>query len=175
MEQQNRGGFVAYDYLDVSVDAEQAPLYRDAYENFGWEPDELAGPVPAQGKARLRFRRDRKILNKAELTRLQRNFDACMAEIQALESSKRSSPTAAAIAVGVVGTACMAGSVFAVTATPPIIPLCVGLAIPGFLGWIMPWFLYRKLVAVRVKKITPLIESKYDELYEVCEKGSKLL
>ena len=42
------------------------------------------------GRAVLRFRRDRKICNRAELTRLQRNFDSCVAEIDALEQSKRS-------------------------------------------------------------------------------------
>lgn len=37
----------------------------------------------------LKFKRNRKICNKAELTRLQRNFDACIAEIQSLKTSKR--------------------------------------------------------------------------------------
>lgn len=33
----------------------------------------------------LRFRRDRKICNKTELTRLQRNFDGCVSQIEALD------------------------------------------------------------------------------------------
>ena len=114
-------------------------------------------------------------MNKAELTRLQRNFDSCMEEIQELEASKRSGPTSVAITTGVLGTACMAGSVFAITAEQPLVPLCILLAIPGFLGWILPWFLYRRLVRRRSQKLAPIIEGKYDELYAVCEKGSKLL
>ena len=37
----------------------------------------------------------------------------------------------------------MAGATFAVTAQPPQILLCIILAIPGFLGWILPYFLYK--------------------------------
>ena len=77
--------------------------------------------------------------------------------------------------IGVVGTACMAGSVFAVTAEPPFIMLCILLAIPGFAGWIAPWFVYRVLVRKRSAKIQPLIEDEMEELYEVCRKGKDLL
>ena len=41
----------------------------------------------------LRLKRDRKIVNKTELTRLQRNFEACVREIQSLENSKTSKAT----------------------------------------------------------------------------------
>ena len=110
-----------------------------------------------------------------ELTRLQRNFEACVAEIGNLEKEKISRPSIAAITVGIIGTAFMAGSTFAVTAQPPHIILCIILAIPGFLGWVMPYFLYKAGVRRQTERITPLIEAKYDEIYEICEKGNKLL
>lgn len=72
----------------------------------------------------LRLKRDRKIVNKTELTRLQRNFEACVREIQSLENSKTSKATIWALAAGVIGTAFIACSTFAVTAVPPKI-LCV--------------------------------------------------
>ena len=77
--------------------------------------------------------------------------------------------------MGILGTAFMAGATFAVTAQPPQILLCIILAIPGFLGWILPYFLYKTGVRKQTEKITPLIEEKYDEIYEICEKGNKLL
>lgn len=77
-----------------------------------------------------------------------------------------------ALIAGVIGTAFMAGSTFAVTAQPPHIMLCILLAIPGFTGWILPYFLYKRMVCMQTEKITPLIEAKYDE---ICEKGNKLL
>ena len=63
----------------------------------------------------------------------------------------------------------------AVTADPPKILLCIIFAIPGFLGWILPYFLYKKIVRNQTEKLTPMIEAKYDEIYEICEKGNKLL
>lgn len=80
-----------------------------------------------------------------------------------------------ALIVAIIGTAFMAGSTFAVTAQPPYIILSVILAVPGFIGWIIPYFLYRKLAGKQTEKIVPLIEQKYDEIYEICEKGNKLL
>ncbi|MDE7186747.1 MAG: hypothetical protein K2O13_04485 [Lachnospiraceae bacterium] len=155
-------------------------LLLDGYENFGWEvndslPDSGIAEKPGSGgKTVIRLKRDRKILNKAELTRLQRNFEACVSEIQTLERRKTSAATAYAIVLGVIGTAFMAGSTFMVTEQPHYI-LCILLAIPGFLGWIFPYFLYKKTAEKETKKIMPLIEAKYDEIYEICEKGSKLL
>lgn len=83
--------------------------------------------------------------------------------------------SAYSIILGVIGTAFMAGSTFAVTAQPPHYVLCILFAIPGFLGWIFPYFLYKKIVGKQTEKITPLIEAKYDEIYEICEKGNRLL
>jgi len=73
----------------------------------------------------------------------------------------------------VVGCAFMAGSVFAVTAGN--ILLCVILAVPGFLGWIVPYLLFRSISAKKTEAVTPLIDQKYDELYSVCEKANALL
>ena len=173
--------YVGYEYKEIVADSGMASLLLDGYENFGWEVNEnlsesdmrrIAG---SSQKVVLRLKRDRKILNKMELTRLQRNFEACVAEIQTLERSKSSSATAYALVLGIIGTAFMAGATFAVTAQPPHIILCIILAVPGFLGWIFPYFLYKKIVAKQTEKITPLIEAKYDEIYEICEKGNKLL
>ena len=127
------------------------------------------------GHVSLRFRRERKICNKTELTRLQRSFDGCVAEIQALERSKTTNATLWALIVGVIGTAFMAGSVFAVTAATPIIWLAILLAVPAFIGWIVPYFLYRNLMTRQTAKVVPLLEEKYEELDAICEKGSRLL
>ena len=121
------------------------------------------------------MKRNRKIVNKMELTRLQRNFEACMAEIASLEKSKTSAATVYALIIALIGTAFMAGSTFAVTAPAPQILLCIILAVPGFIGWILPVFVYRRTVRKKTKELNPLIEEKYDEIYELCEKGSKLL
>ncbi|MBE5956405.1 MAG: hypothetical protein E7253_08125 [Lachnospiraceae bacterium] len=176
--------FLTFDYKEVETEAEQVSFLIDAYGSFGWKLDEnllgqdyesqYAKRIVKGGDVKLYFKRDRKIINKAELTRLQRNFEACREEIKELEQSKSSGASACALTVGIIGTAFMAGSVFAVTASPPQILLCILLAVPAFVGWIMPYFLYKKMKADRVKKIVPMIEAKYEEMYVLCEKGSKL-
>lgn len=178
-------GFVGYEYKEVETEPGQASFFIDGYENFGWELDENVMPhglekypekkSSGHGKTILRFKRNRKIINKAELTRLQRNFEACAAQIRMMEKEKTSRPAVLAITVGILGTAFMAGATFAVTASPPHIILCIVLAVPGFLGWLLPYFLYRRSVRRQTEKLTPLIEAKYDEIYEICEKGSRLL
>lgn len=177
-KQQN---YVGYEYKEVAADSSMASFLLDGYISFGWEMDEnlpgyhKADRAPRQNKVVLRLKRNRKIINKMELTRLQRNFEACVGEIEALEKSKTSTATIYALISGMIGTAFMAGSTFAVTAQPPHILLCILFAIPGFVGWILPYFLYRRTVGKHTEKLTPLIEKKYDEIYEICEKGNKLL
>ncbi len=177
-----RKEFMSYEYKTVTADVDRASFLLDGYENFGWEPDDNiyqnAGEAARAGKQKkvtLLLKRNRKIINKMELTRLQRNFEACVKEIDTLERTKTSVPTEWALIIGILGTAFMAGSTFAVTAQPPMILMCIVLAIPGFLGWILPWFVYKKLLARQTEKITPLIEEKYDEIDAICEKGNKLL
>lgn len=167
--------FVGYEYKDITVEKEMESLYIDGYQNFGWDLDDRAGVVQGINSTALRFKRDRKILNKAELTRLQRQFDACANEIVALEKSKYSSATILALIVGIAGSAFMAGSVFAVTAEVPNILLTVIFAIPGFIGWILPYFIFKSQVLKRGQKVSPLIEAKYDEIYETCEKANNLI
>lgn len=186
MERENIGRYVGYEYKEVKTDRAQASFLIDGYANFGWQVDEnVTGGVgeerantpksPASDKLVIRLKRDRKIINKVEFTRLQRNFEACVREIAELERRKTSAATSAAIAAGVAGTVFMAGSTFAVTAQQPHILLCVVLAIPGFLGWILPYFLYKRMSKAKTEEISPLIEEKYDEIYEICEKGNRLL
>lgn len=174
--------FVGYEYKEVIADTSRVSFLLDGYENFGWEADgkiceyyrESRNPR-TQNRVILRLKRNRKIINKMELTRLQRNFESCVREIEMLEKSKNSAATMYALMIAVAGTAFMAGSTFAVTAQPPHVLLCILLAIPGFIGWILPYFVYKRLVVKRTEKVTPLIEGKYDEIYEICERGNRLL
>lgn len=166
--------FVGYEYKEIAAEDSMASFLLDGYENFGWELDENFTAEGRGGKV-IRLKRNRKILNKMELTRLQRNFEACVNEIQTMEKNKTSKATVYALICGIIATAFMAGSTFAVTAQPPHIVLCIILAVPGLIGWILPYFLYKKTVGKETEKMTLLIEEKYDEIYEICEKGNKLL
>jgi Flp pilus assembly protein TadB len=166
--------YVGYDYKTITTDSEKASMYIDAYESFGWLPDESMPTRQSMATVTLKLKRDRKILNKAELTRLQQHFEACMDEIATLETTKTRTATIYSLAVGLIGTAFLAGSVFAVTHEPPMILLCVVLGIPGLIGWALPYQIYKFFLKKRTIEVTPLIEQKYDEIHEICEKGSSL-
>jgi hypothetical protein len=169
--------FAMYEYKEVNTNTNMASFIIDGYKSFGWILDENINPKVSNSKSNiiLRLKRNRKILNKMELTRLQRNFEFCLKEIDKLERSKTSSATLYSLIIGIIGTVFMAGSVFAVTAKPPKIALCVILAIPAFAGWISPIFVYKYLNKKTCENADILIEEKQDEIFEICEKGSKLL
>lgn len=169
---EKENGYVGFEYMEVPSKRNMESLYVDSYENFGWA---FEGDAAQEGSDRvtLKFKRDRKLRNKAELTRLQRQFEACVHEIEALERSKTTTATIAAFSIGLVGTAFLGGAMFAYLAE--MLPLMVVLAIPGFLGCIVPYFCYQKLCRKREAQIAPLIDQKNDEIYTVCEQGCRLL
>jgi len=169
----NEKNFIGYEYQDFTVKRSMASFYMDGLENFGWKPEGKSDIAGKQDSICMKFKRDRKIRNKAELTRLQRQFDAGVSEIQSLEFSKYVKASAVAYVIGIVGTAFMAGSVFAVTSN--MVALCVILAIPGFVGWVLPYLLYRNILKKKSTEVTSLIDKKYDEIYAVCEKANGLL
>ena len=78
-----KGGkdYVGYDYKTVTVESDKTSMYLDAYENFGWTTDDSMLANQFGSMVTLKLKRDRKILNKVELTRLQQHFEACMDEI----------------------------------------------------------------------------------------------
>lgn len=167
--------FIGYEYKDISTKQEMESVYADGYENFGWNLEGTSSPSAGMGTVSMKFKRDRKISNKAELTRLERQFDCSVEEINSLEASKAVKASIVAYSLGIIGSAFMAGSVFAVTHQPPIVALCIILAIPGFLGWILPYFCYRAIRKNKTIQVTPLIEQKYDEIYQICKKANGLL
>lgn len=165
--------FVAYEYKEINVRNEELYMQIDGYECFGWKVEDTN--ENNKSHTTLRMKRDRKIINKVELTRLQNHFEACLDEIDALEESKSRRATVVSLIIGVIGTAFMAGSTFAVVHNPPMIALCIVLAIPGFIGWLLPCFIYKKLLEEDTNKMNQLIEDKKEEMYEICEKGHSLL
>lgn len=165
--------FIGYEYKEVTVNRSMESAYADGYANFGWTLEDTSTPMQGVGSITMKFKRDRKIRNKAELGRLQRQFESCAGQIESLERSKGSGAMIAAFSIGLVGTAFMAGTVFSYLAG--MLPLCILLAVPAFIGWILPYFCFLNIRTKRTDKVAPLIDRKYDEMYEVCEKAHALL
>lgn len=165
--------FVGFEYRSITADRNMELMYIDGYQNFGWVLDDTSAPQAGLNSITLKFKRDRKIRNKAELTRLQRQFDACINEIQSMEKSKAAKASIVAFTTGLVGTAFLAGATLSFLGG--LIVLCIILAIPGFIGWILPYFLYNSAYAKKTAQVAPLIDSKYDEIYEICKRANELL
>lgn len=87
-------GFAGYEYTEVTTQRRLEPIYAGSYPGFGWELERIS--ISPQGSAFviLRFRRNRKIRNKLELTRLQRQFDSGVDAIKALERARVSKAAA---------------------------------------------------------------------------------
>ncbi len=162
-----------YEYKSITVDRDIESMYVDSYQNFGWMLESIFKPQAGFNTIAMKFKRDRKVRNKAELTRLQRQFEACASEITRMEKSKASHGMMLALTVGLIGTAFLAGAIFAYLGG--LIGLCIVLALPGFIGWILPHFLYNSTYSKQAAKVDPLIEIKQDEIYEVCERANALL
>ena len=166
----NKGDFVGYEYREISVKQSVASMCVDGYENFGWSLENTTYPMERMDHIVLRFKRDRKLRARAELTRLQHQFDGQLKEVARLEAAKTGKAMIAAMVIGVVGTAFMAGSVFAIVGG--ILPLGIVLAIPGVIGWALPYLVFRRLGQDTAAQVTPLIEQKHEELYSICEKAT---
>ena len=167
------GGFIGYEYRSVTAGRDLEALYTDGYQNFGWNLENTSSPFIGIGSVTMKFRRDRKVRNKAELARLQRQFDSCVNEIVSMEKSRESSAFIAAMTAGLIGTAFLGASLFSFLNS--LIILFIVLAVPGLIGWVVPYFLYKSAYAKKSAKIMPLVENKYDEIYEICERASSLL
>lgn len=168
-------GFVGYEYHSITVPRDMEAVYTDGYANFGWtqEASQIHTMLQGNGGIELKFKRNRKIRNKAELTRLQRQFEEYAGEIIALEHSKTVTSSIVAYTLGILGAACMAGSVFAYIGG--FLVVSIVLAVPGFLGWITSYFAYRKIKTDKTARLHPIIHQKYDAIYIACEKANSLL
>ena len=103
VEKANRD-YVGYDYYSISVDKQKISMYIDYYESFGWTlDDEIYKENISKGD--LHFKRERKIMNKVELTRLQRQLEDCLNQIGSLEKSVNERASIISITIGLIGTA----------------------------------------------------------------------
>lgn len=184
MEKNNNRNIV-YEYKDIIADSSKLPMLLDGYKNFGWEIDRNLTDFVLEGlpgganayhkKSVVRLKRNIKIVNRVELTRLQHNFEANIREIDRLKASKVSSATMCALIIGLIGVAFMIFSILAFAADDLCIIRGIICLFPAFLGLTTPYFVFKNIVVNQTEKVMPLIEKKYDENYQLFEKGCKLL
>ena len=164
---------ILYEHKTITIKRELAQIYLENYKNFGWETEDTRFSFTDIGDVTIRFKRDRKIPNKVELTRLEKQFDACVQELLKLEKSKTKGPAITALVIGTVGLVLTGGAVF--TAVAGKVAAGIALAVPGSALTAASYGVYNKQTKSKTEKVTPQIDQKYDEIYEVCERASELL
>jgi len=162
--------FMMYEYIEVNVKQNLVQLCSDCYKELGWTVINTSSSMDSNT---MKLQRDRKIKNRAALCDLQRRCEGAFSTIEKLERKKTLKAMTISLGIGIVGTAFMAGSVFAYLAS--MIPFCVILAIPAFIGWALPYFFYKKIYIETSTKVNVMIDHNYDVIYDSCEKASHLL
>jgi len=158
------------EYIDVNVKQNLVQLCSNCYKELGWHVINTSSGIDL---VTIKMQRDRKIKNRAALCDLQRKCEGALTSIEKLERTKTGKATAISLGIGIIGTAFMASSVFAYLAS--MIPLCIILAIPAFVGWALPYFFYKKIYNETSTKANVMIDHNYDVIYDSCEKASHLL
>lgn len=179
--------FVIYDYLSIDVNPEQEQLYVDCYQKFGWEYVSSNGNNPNQdyyvnnpninqiNLVSIKFKRDKKIKNKAELLILQKKMESTLKKIDKLTKEPEMLSTMYSMIVGVVGLVFFIFGVLSYIATNPIYILAVLNGLVGIAGFIVAFFINGKIRKQKQEQNEILIEEQYDLIYEYCEKANKLI
>lgn len=162
--------FTMNEYMEVKIRQNLVSLCKDCYEDLGWHITDTHSGVDT---VTLRLARDRKIPNRSSLCELQRTCEDAFITIERLEKRMYAKPIGGSLGIGLVGTAFVAVSIFAVTGYLP--KLCTVFAIFGFLAWAAAYPIYRKFLRAGKVKYASLIDQQYDIIYNACEKAGQLL
>lgn len=178
--------YVAYEYMSINVESINEPLYIDCYESFGWilvnntglidKEDYFINNANVNNKklVNLKFKRDRKIKNKVMLNDLQRQLEKALKEIDRLISEPNRKGIISSLGIGLFGTIFLAISVFSIVGDKIYyIPFILG-GILGLIGWILPYFIYKRVKDSKEKENISLIDEQYNVVYDTCEQANKL-
>lgn len=165
--------FVAYEYTTVRAGRELEGLYKDSYRNFGWIIEGYGTNPTNVRTVTLKFKRDRSIKNRPVVLELQRKCENALTAITQMEHAKGTAANTAAMTIGIVGSAFLAGSVFALDADMLLVSVPLGAI--GLIGWVLGYFSYGRVKATKIASLAPLIDRQYDVVYETGEQASRLL
>lgn len=173
MSESSENTFVAYEYMSVPTTHTMETLYIDCYKSFGWTLESSVLSLSNPNSVILKFKRDRRIKNKAEVTELQHTCEDALSSIRKLEISKTSKATMQSLLVGTLGAGSLVGAFFSYQAE--LIFLFVLLALVGVAGATLSYLRYNKLVDKNTSTVNPLIDQQYEIIYDACEKANKLI
>ena len=169
---------ITYDYKTIKVKREYETIVCDAYENLGWELTNTSASENSLFYINLSFKRNRKIENKMELTKLQEKVDNILANIENLQTKKKNAGVVEGISTGVVGALIFGGGMSMSMLNTASVGLLVGGIAVGIVGitvGLLGWLVLKKINKKKNTKIQPILESEFDKLADVCEQAHGLI
>lgn len=196
----NQENFIAYEYKNIAVKRNSVALHTDCLKNFGWDlieehthgyapqvntPVNNTGNVPSYtvqtppekveevDMVTLKFKRDRKLINKREIDKLERQCEEALAVIAKLEKKNSAQTMGISLGTGIVGTAflVLAAYNFGVGG----IVSGVIFTVIGAVGWAVGFFANRKVGKKKSAQSEPVIQQQLDVVYSICEQAHALL
>lgn len=169
---------ITYDYKTIKVKREYETIVCDAYENLGWELTNTSASENSLFYINLSFKRNRKIENKMELTKLQEKVDNILANIENLQTKKKNAGVVEGISTDVVGALIFGGGMSMSMLNTASVGLLVGGIAVGIVGitvGLLGWLVFKKINKKKNTKIQPILESEFDKLADVCEQAHGLI
>ncbi|MFT4041624.1 MAG: hypothetical protein QM673_00535 [Gordonia sp. (in: high G+C Gram-positive bacteria)] len=157
---------ILFEHSRVCIPTTQEKQYIDGYASFGWE---VVGIPRAQGvrgqHTEILFRRDRDTPNRKALDELQSQYETTLAEADRIDNGRSRTPLVVAVVAGLIGSALMAGSVFALDDGLTLLSVMLGGNAIGI--WLIGYLRHRratKSVAARAAQEAPAIYAKASDI-----------
>ena len=197
----NKENFVVYEYKNITVKRNSAGMYIDCMENFGWSPAENDGydvhalltnlnPVnlgknisnaaqsfgetadPSETMT-LKFKRDRRIENKQQLEKLERECEDALSAINKSERKNAAQTMGISLGTGIIGTLFIGLAVYNFIFSNTV--LGVLFAAVGAVGWAIGFFSNMKIGKKKSAQTEPYVQDQLNIVYSACEKAHALL
>lgn len=195
--------YIGYEYKTVTVSNEMEHFWIDNMKHFGWEFGKkdpamikhVWGPIrlmiaplslipgspcgkwivdrESKKKSVLTFKRDKKLPSKDQISNLEISFEQNASKIETLDASKTTGATVAAYTIGLIGTVFLGAATFAYLYG--LLSLCIILAIPGFICWVLPFFVKHVMAARKSAVVQPQIEKVYEDIDQICRKANAIM
>ena len=197
----NKENFVAYEYKNVTVKRNSAGMYIDCMENFGWSLVEndgydvgalltnlnpvnlgknIANAAQSFGETAdpsetmtLKFKRDRRIENKQQLEKLEREYEDALSAIQKAERKNAAQTMGISLGTGIIGTVFIGLAVYNFVFSNTV--LGVVFAAIGAVGWAIGFFSNMKIGKKKSSQTEPYVQEQLNIVYSSCEKAHALL
>ena len=196
----NKENFVAYEYKNATVKRNSAGMYIDCMGNFGWTLVEteydfqpqftnlnpvnlgknIATAAQSYGETAdpsetltLKFKRDRRIENKQQLDKLEREYEEALSAINKVERKNSAHTMGISLGTGIIGTVFIGLAVYNFVFSNTV--LGVVFAAIGAVGWAIGFFSNMKIGKKKSAQTEPYVQEQLNIVYSTCEKAHALL